>query len=70
VLSDEVKDRLVNWKFEQAWRRLTHGDDSSAPTQEEAEVVQALADMLGDPGWFEGNLGVVIDAALTTLTGR
>ena len=69
MLSDEVKDRLYNWKFEQAWRRLTHGDDSSAPTEDEAALVEALSDMLGNPGWFEGNLGTVIDAALAPIAG-
>jgi hypothetical protein len=66
ALSESVKNRLLNWKFEQAWQTLSEemgGDASEA----EVQTVRALAITFGDPGWFEGSMADIIRAVLWFL---
>ena len=63
ALSEKCEDRLHNWKFEQAQEYL--GD--AEPTDRERELVDALAAVFGDSGWLDGELGVIVSAAVGTL---
>ena len=63
MLTPECKERLANWKFSQAQQELT--DDATA---NEREIVDALAALLGNPGWFEGNIGILTHAIVLILT--
>lgn len=63
MISEECKNRIVNWKFAQARSKLT-GDE----TVVEKDVIGALADMLGDPGWsIDGSLGVLVDTLVVQM---
>ncbi len=72
MLSDRVKDRLLNWKFEQARTcMLAEINDvdrlTPLPTESEQETVHALADTFGNPGWFEGSMADIVRAAVWYL---
>lgn len=69
MLSDNVKDRLENWKFYQAIAALDHDDDPSEPTTYEREAIRALADLVGNSGWFDGSLGIVVGSLVDALVG-
>ena len=62
MLTPDCKSRLRNWKFEQAAKYLT-----PEATGEERETVEALASLLGNSGWFFGNLGTLVDVVVETL---
>lgn len=68
ALSDRVQGRLENWKFLTA---LTYMEIDATkgiiPTDEEKELIEALALMLGNPGGFTGNLATVVMYALEAL---
>ena len=62
MLTPDCKSRLRNWKFEQAAKYLT-----PEATREERETVEALASLLGNSGWFFGDLGTLVDVVVDTL---
>lgn len=66
ALNAHVKDRLVNWKFNQAKTLLKSGGMSEATTAEH-DLVVALAQSFGDSGWFEGDMAIIVGAALTSI---
>ena len=61
-LTPECLGRLENWKFERAADFL----DREA-TDEERNLVTALAIVFGDSGWFPGEMEVIVSAAVSTL---
>jgi len=63
TLSEEVRNRLFNFKFEQAATRLT-SDEMFSP---EGEVVAMLATRYGNVGWMDGTEGAFIWAVLALL---
>ena len=65
ALSGECQNRLYNWKFESAQERLSEEE----PTGAERELVKALARTFGNSGWFDGNMGTIVSAAVTSLIG-
>lgn len=66
-LSDELKSRLTNWKFEQARYVMTKPGDTSVVPDHWRETIQALADTYGNSGRFEGSQGQIVRAALSSL---
>lgn len=71
MLSEKVRNRLYNWKFAQAANQLEIEDEADIQQGDdgECELVCALALVLGDCGWFEGNLGIIVTAAVSPLLG-
>jgi hypothetical protein len=65
MLSDQCKGRLGEWKFSSAAGYL----DQAEPTEAERDLVEALASAFGNPGWFEGSLGVIVSAVVAGLVG-
>jgi hypothetical protein len=63
MLTPDCTERLENWKFRQAAQELT--EDA---TESEREVIEALAALLGNSGWFDGNIGIVTRAIVLILT--
>jgi hypothetical protein len=59
--SEALVGRLRNWKFAQATKHLT-----GQPVYVR-EVVETLARSFGDCGWFEGDMGLIVGAALNVL---
>lgn len=57
----KLRSRLENWKFEQATQYLK-GESHMVKA-----VVRALARSYGDPGWFEGDQGTIVAAALDCI---
>lgn len=62
ALSEKVHNRLYNWKFTSAKEGLT-----DAATRQERALVESLATMLGNVGWFGGDLAVVVEVALEQI---
>lgn len=62
MISDECFDRVVNWKFMSAEEHLT--DEATA---EERIVIETLARMFGNSGWFWGDMGTVVRRAIQSL---
>lgn len=61
-MNANLQSRLDNWKFKQALQYLK-GEDARTN-----EVVGALSAMFGDVGWgLGGSMGIVVDAALSSL---
>src|SRR5262245_28641715 len=58
---DSLHNRLENWKFQQATRYL------KGIRGEDRDLVEALSRMFGDVGWFEGDMGIIIEAALSHI---
>lgn len=65
ALSEDCQGRLHNWKFEAAAKYLPDSD----PTDHEHGLVNALAAVFGNSGWFDGRMGTIVSAAVSTLTG-
>lgn len=63
-VSAEIMNRLYNFKFVQAVRLA---EQDPQVTQRELIVIQSMSRMLGDPGWFEGDMAVIIDCAIHYL---
>ena len=66
MLTEECKNRLENWKFDQAKEYLA----DSNPTDREQELVDALAAVFGNGGWLFGQIEIIVGAAVETLIGR
>lgn len=62
MLSEDCKSHLDNWKFEQAAERL----DERA-TEDERDLVNALAQTFGNPGWFAGSMGTIVAGTIDYL---
>lgn len=65
MLSQHVHRRLANWKFAQAQDALSR--QSQEATDEERMVVAALASAFGNSGWFDGSMGIIVNAALLRI---
>lgn len=63
ALSEDVRNRLYNFKFTQAKDRLTE-EEKQTP---EGQVVEQLAARYENPGWFGGSEGYFIWAVLALL---
>lgn len=61
-LNDRLHSRLQNYKFCSALRFLD-GEDEQVQ-----DLVNALSDVFGDIGWFDGNLAVIVQNALNNIT--
>lgn len=62
VVDDDLIHALSNFKFAKAVRFLRPDHDERV-----RELVEALGAMLANPGWFDGALGTIIDAALSSI---
>ena len=51
---EELKSRLLNWKFEQA---LQYGE--ALKKEESKEISLLLNRLFGNPGWIEGDMGEI-----------
>lgn len=60
-MNPNLISRLYNNKFTQALQY--------AETEDEKELVGALSRMLGNVGWFEGDLSTIVEFALQALPG-
>lgn len=68
MISEDVAGRLENYKFEQARTALNRMfDRDSAVPEEDRALIHALAASFGNPGWFDGHLATIIDAAIRPL---
>ncbi len=56
-MNEKLENRLFNYKFDSACGHLEGEDD------ETREVVEALAAAFGNPGWFDGHMSSIINAA-------
>ena len=63
TLSAEVRNRLFNFKFEQAAQRLT-AEETVSP---EGEAVTLLSERYGNVGWMDGTEGAFVWAVLALL---
>jgi hypothetical protein len=72
ALDEHTKDRLENWKFASAQTSLR--DQSrvgfATPTEVELDTVNALSSVFGNCGWFDGDLGCVVRAAVMFLASE
>lgn len=60
-MNEELESRLINYKFEDATAHLEGEDDDTK------SVVEALARMFGNPGWFDGDMALIIDVVLQKI---
>jgi hypothetical protein len=63
TLSNVVKNRLINFKFEQAANRLTD-EERETP---EGRLVEQLGERYANPGWMNGSEGAFLWAILALL---
>lgn len=63
TLSADVRNRLLNFKFEQARRRMTYEEAEST----EGRVVIELSERYANPGWMDGSEGRFLWAVLALL---
>ena len=63
TLSAEVRNRLFNFKFEQALARLTPEEIESP----EGRLVTGLCERYGNVGWMDGTEGAFVWAVLALL---
>lgn len=59
--NENLIGRVENWKFEQAIKYLEGESD------EVKEIINALATSFGNVGWFDGNLGRIVEFAVKCL---
>ncbi len=63
MITPDCLNRLINFKFRDAADELT-GDS----TKRERDLVKALAETFGNPGWFVGGaMEVIIFAAIQSI---
>ena len=60
-----LKSRLQNWKFDSAVEVLNA--NPSLVAIEDAVAIRALAQLVGNSGWFDGHLATVISVAVDAL---
>ena len=63
-MNEKLKNRLENWKFKDAQKFLGGEPDPVA------DIVDALANNFGNSGWLEGDMGLIIQAAIDSLIGE
>jgi hypothetical protein len=61
VKNENLKSRLINWKFESALKYLD-GEEEGIKV-----LVGILARMYGNCGWFSGDMAALIAAALESI---
>jgi len=61
---DALRSRLQNWKFNSAKVYL------KGQPREVKELVEVLARLLGNWGWMEGDLGLMVGAVVDKLLGE
>jgi hypothetical protein len=64
MLNSTVVGRLNNWKFRSA---AAYAQEDTQTTEDELALIQALAGTFDNSGWFEGDLGLIVAAAVSTL---
>lgn len=64
-LPSVVVGRLANWKFKQA---LTFLPDDPAFAEQRA-VIEALIRMFGNVPYIDGDMGIIVGAAVASLIG-
>jgi hypothetical protein len=66
VLNDNVIKLLKNWKFQLA---SAYADEQTEPLPTEAELllIESLARVFGNIGWFSGDMATIVSAAVSTL---
>lgn len=65
-ISNSCKDRLYSFKFAQAEDMLHDEPDATDP---EKQLITSLSNMFGNPGWFNGDMCVLICHALVPILG-
>jgi hypothetical protein len=66
-LSADCKGALENWKFHNA--RHCIEERPEGVTMQEVSLIEALEELVGNSGWFDGALGTVVSVAVEMLTG-
>lgn len=69
ALTEDVLNRLYNWKFDTARSYLVRQQELGEvfPTVEEVDTIHALAITFGNSGWFGGSMADVVRAALRSI---
>lgn len=66
MLSETVKNRLYNWKFDQAHLAV----NTEEATEEEFNLILTLSMLFSDCGWFTGQMAELVQIAVTSLIGK
>ena len=67
-MSEKSRNRLLNWKFRQAWYVISDEGDDSPATDEEKEIIHSLAELFVNVGYgLDGAMGNVVDALVQRL---
>jgi hypothetical protein len=66
MLNDNVIELLKDWKFQRA---SAYADEQTEPLPTEAELllIESLARVFGNTGWFSGDMARIVGAAVSTL---
>ena len=59
-MNDRLKNKLQNWKFEQAY-------DLSEYEESKDYVIEALKILFGDSGHFDGSMGILVGYVVSKL---
>ena len=59
--SEILNSKLLNYKFASALQ-YTHSE-----SEETKELVKSLSGILGDVGWFDGDMAVIVRHALRSI---
>lgn len=62
TLNEALQNRLLNWKFTQAFQLVD--EDVS---EEETELLEALSHVFANIGWFDGALAVIVAQVVDSL---
>ena len=61
-MSEDLKSRLANWKFKDA-EKLARSERDFIDRQDHM-LIEALSNMLGNSGCFDGDLATIVEAAI------
>lgn len=64
-MSEAVKGRLLNWKFESAYRQAVKDGMTGQPL----EKIAVLSRSFGDSGYFSGDMAMIVGMAVDCLLG-
>jgi hypothetical protein len=64
MLNANTIDRLINWKFRSA---VSFAEQDAQTPENDLDLIRALAQTFENSGWFDGNLGEIVSAAVSTL---
>lgn len=71
MLNDNVIFRLKNWQFQFAARLVqasaSADEQTEPPTETELLLIESLARVFGNTGWFSGDMATIVGAAVSTL---